>query len=142
MADSLTLIVFFSHLVDLLTMSGTTNPTDTTRATTGATTTGGAGTIPTGGSEQITIQYQTFMSNTSWPADLILDHHKSNWLEWDCHINMIADQCCFTEYLDGTSGLQSRLGPKDGCSARLWGSLGLALLGTRLVQAVFSVLGL
>ena len=43
---------------------------------------------------------------------------------------------------DGISGLQSRLGPKDGCSARLWGSLGLALLGTRLVQAVFSVLGL
>ena len=82
------------------------NPADTTgatteAATTGATTTGSAGTIPTGGSEQVTIQYQTFTSNTLWPADLILDCCKSNWLEWDRHLNMIADQCCFTEYLDG-----------------------------------------
>ena len=83
-------------------MSGTTNPADTTGATTGATTTGGASTVPTGGPEQITIQYQTFTSDTSWPADLILDRRKSNWLEWDRRLNMIADQRCFTEYLDGT----------------------------------------
>ena len=83
-------------------MSGTTNPADTTGATTGATTTGGAGTVPTGSSEQITIQYQTFTSNTSWPADLILDRRKLNWLEWDRRLNMIANQRCFTEYLNGS----------------------------------------
>ena len=84
-------------------MSGTTNPTNTTgAATTGVTMTSGAGTIPTGGSEQITIQYQTFMSNTSWPVDLILDCCKSNWLEWGHCLNMIANQCCFTEYPHGT----------------------------------------
>ena len=65
-------------------------------------TTGGAGTVPTGGPEQIFIQYQTFTSDTSWPADLILDRRKSNWLEWDRRLNMIADQQCFTKYLNGT----------------------------------------
>ena len=83
-------------------MSVTTNPTNTTGATTGATMTSGATTVPTGGLEQITIQYQTFTSDTLWLADLILDHCKSNWLEWDHCLNMIANQRRFAEYLNGT----------------------------------------
>ena len=51
-------------------MSGTMTPTDTTgkttgAATSGAITTGSAGTIPTGGPKLLFIQYQTFTSNTS-----------------------------------------------------------------------------
>ena len=97
-------------------MSGTTNPTATnpTAGASGGAATGGTGTgtgasatgtaPATGGSapSEIVIHYQTFTSDNSWPPDLILDRRKSNWLEWDRRLNIIADQRCFSEYLDGT----------------------------------------
>lgn len=100
-------------------MSGSMNPATGATGTTGSATgmTGGASTsrtgtgvsatttVPTTGGTalpEIIIHYQTFTSDNSWPPDLILDCHKLNWLEMDHCLNMLANQQCFSKYLDGT----------------------------------------
>ena len=50
----------------------------------------------------IVIQTQTFNSDSNWPKDLILDHAKGNWQEWDRRLRLIVDQRGFHAYLNRT----------------------------------------
>ena len=91
-----------SNPVDTANASGGTTAGSTTGGTTAATGTGSTtgGTVPS--PSVIVIHHQTFTSDNSWPADLVLDRRKSNWHEWDRRLNIIVDQRGFAEYLDGT----------------------------------------
>ena len=55
----------------------------------------------TAGSNDITIS-ERFLSDSSWPADLILDLGKSNWSEWSFRLENLTDNQGFSEWLDGS----------------------------------------
>ena len=81
--------------------TGTTVPASSTSGgTSGGATTGSAPT--TSSPDEIIMYEKPFPTNSYWPADLILDCTKGNWLEWDCRINTIVDQRCYGNYLDGS----------------------------------------
>jgi hypothetical protein len=42
------------------------------------------------------------LDRTSWPADLVLDLGKSNWMEWSRKLSLLALQQGFTPWLDGS----------------------------------------
>ena len=48
------------------------------------------------------VYEKSFTSDPNWPTDLVLNHVKSNWYEWDRRIHFIADQRGFGAYLRGT----------------------------------------
>jgi transposase InsO family protein len=50
------------------------------------------------------ILTERFLSDPSWPADLMLDLGKSNWPEWSRRLELLADGQGFARYLDGTLG--------------------------------------
>ena len=87
------------------------NPTPASSGT-GTTVPSGAGpttaTPVTGGSSggtsvpDFVVYEKSFTSDPNWPADLVLNHVKSNWYEWDRRIHFIADQRGFGAYLRGT----------------------------------------
>jgi transposase InsO family protein len=60
------------------------------------TTSGSSGTTPSPN-----IPLQNFISDSAWPADLILDGLKHNWEQWDRRLNLVADQRHFSKYLNG-----------------------------------------
>src|SRR6266702_679518 len=93
----------------------TTDPAAASRGTgalgtsTGVTPASGPGVTPTGsgstgpgGLTDVVINLQPFISNVAWPADLVLDHLKSNWEQWNRRLNLVIDQRHFSLYLDGT----------------------------------------
>lgn len=45
---------------------------------------------------------ERFLSDPSWPADLILDLGKDNWPEWSRCLELLADGQGFARYLDGS----------------------------------------
>ena len=79
------------------TAAGSGNPSTGT-GTTGGTTT----TTTVTGPPPLNIPLQSFISDSAWPADLILDSLKHNWEQWDRRLNLVADQRHFTRYLNGT----------------------------------------
>src|SRR6266702_2634554 len=79
------------------------NSTGTTAASSpGVTPTGSGSTGPTGGSTNVVINLQPFISDAAWLADLVLDRLKSNWEQWNWRLNLVIDQRHFLFYLDGT----------------------------------------
>src|SRR6266702_5593005 len=68
----------------------------------GVTPTGSGSTGPTGGSTDVIINLQPFISDVAWLADLVLNCLKSNWEQWNWHLNLVVDQQHFSFYLDGT----------------------------------------
>jgi hypothetical protein len=44
------------------------------------------------------------IADSSWPAELILDLSKTNWLEWSRRFSFLADRLYVSGYLDGTLG--------------------------------------
>ena len=50
----------------------------------------------------VVINVQTFNSDSNWPKDLILNHAKGNWQEWDQCLRLVVDQRGFHPYLNGT----------------------------------------
>ncbi|KAH8976866.1 hypothetical protein EDB92DRAFT_1823048 [Lactarius akahatsu] len=85
--------------------------------TTGLTGTAGTGGAPAGGpggnpggapaggptpADDVIINPQGFIGDASWPKDLILDRHKSNWREWNHRLLLVTDQRLFSHYLDGS----------------------------------------
>jgi hypothetical protein len=48
------------------------------------------------------ILTERYLSDPSWPADLILDLEKSNWPEWSRRLKLLADGQGFGQFLDGT----------------------------------------
>jgi hypothetical protein len=46
--------------------------------------------------------HSTPIDRTSWPADLVLDLGKSNWMEWSRKLSLLALQQGFTPWLDGS----------------------------------------
>ena len=73
----------------------------TSGGNTGGTTTTGA-TTTASSADEIVIYVQPFTTDNNWPAGLILDRSKGNWLEWDHRINAVVDQRCYGNYLDGS----------------------------------------
>ena len=87
----------------------------------------GGGDPSTGGASttDIFIEEQNFASDTSWPANLVLDHLKSNWEEWDRRLNLFVDRHHFSRYLHGTFPCpDAAVYPT---AARNWGSSNRAL---------------
>ena len=64
----------------------------------------GGGDPSTGGplTTDVVIDEQILVLDTSWPANLVLDHLKSNWEEWDRRLNLFVDRHHFSRYLHGT----------------------------------------
>ena len=73
---------------------GSGSPSSTTPATGGS-----SGGTP---APDFVVYEKSFTSDPNWPADLVLNHVKSNWYEWDRRIHFIADQRGFGAYLRGT----------------------------------------
>jgi hypothetical protein len=55
----------------------------------------------TTGPNDVTLT-ERFLSNSSWPADLVLDLGKSNWLEWSFRLENLTDNQGFSKWLDGS----------------------------------------
>ena len=97
-----------------LTPSGTggSNPAAGANSTPNAPTPTGTGLPPitptsggTSGSTSVPefiVYEKSFTSDPNWPTDLILNHVKANWYEWDRRVHFIADQRGFGAYLRGT----------------------------------------
>ena len=90
------------------TTGGTSNTTGGTSTTTGATTSSSTVNVHTSshsasGPGNVVFSERT-IADSSWPAELILDLSKTNWLEWSRRLSLLADRLYVSGYLDGTLG--------------------------------------
>jgi hypothetical protein len=90
------------------TTGGTSDTTGGTSTTTGATTSSSTVNVHTSshsasGPGNVVFSERTIAAS-SWPAELILDLSKTNWLEWSRRLSLLADRLYVSGYLDGTLG--------------------------------------
>ncbi|KAI0282308.1 hypothetical protein BGY98DRAFT_955297 [Russula aff. rugulosa BPL654] len=67
------------------------------------------------------------IEGATWPADLILDLGKSNWLEWSCQLGLLVLQHGLTPWLEGTLTCPNALVSPD--DHRVWTNNDDALRG-------------
>ena len=83
-----------------------TLPTTGVPAPTGSGTgTSGGSSVPPGATTPLPNNFiidKTFYSDSSWLSNLVLDHSKCNWNEWNHRLKIIVDQWGFGTYLNGT----------------------------------------
>lgn len=85
------------------TAGGTASMPDTTAPSTGGPTPPSNSTMQsTPMTQEDILLTERFLTDPSWPSDLILDLGKSNWTQWSHHFELAASGQGFARYLDGT----------------------------------------